>query len=262
MDDQRFDRLTRSVATSRRRAVVAVAGAIAAGLGLSAGEARAGGSAPSRRSRVCRSVGASCTRGTQCCTSWCNDRTTPRRLRDRCGCPAGLTACGQTCVDLTNDVANCGACGDACAQAQDICLSGECVCIPNCDGGRCGDDGCGGLCPTCTGEYHYCTDQGACARACDNDDKYCFLSNTDGEIRGPAGCTSSWGQMSGTCTSSAECLAHPSYPTYAGYPTNTEAVCVHVIFLNGELFVPYPDGACIAKAPFTGTCWSGLSDAS
>jgi len=42
-----------------------------------------------------------------------------------CACDGGLTACGNDCVNLSTDTANCGACGNACASDQG-CVSGVC----------------------------------------------------------------------------------------------------------------------------------------
>lgn len=42
------------------------------------------------------------------------------------GCPAGTTACGGACVDLTTDLSNCGACANAC-RAGLRCAAGACV---------------------------------------------------------------------------------------------------------------------------------------
>ena len=42
-----------------------------------------------------------------------------------CVCPAGLTECNGTCVDLTSDGANCGTCGHGCTGTQ-VCLSSTC----------------------------------------------------------------------------------------------------------------------------------------
>ncbi len=44
-------------------------------------------------------------------------------------CADPATACGDTCVDLRNDPANCGTCGNACAAAHvehALCLDGTC----------------------------------------------------------------------------------------------------------------------------------------
>lgn len=52
-----------------------------------------------------------------------------------CACPAGENLCGSTCMNLTSDVANCGACGNRCAtltNAVTDCRSSRCVttCYP------------------------------------------------------------------------------------------------------------------------------------
>ena len=84
------------------------------------------------------------------------------------GCPSGRTLCGTACVDLNSDVAQCGACGRACAlpNATAACSAGTCVVascaagLGNCDGvatNGCETDttrsatncgACGTVCPT------------------------------------------------------------------------------------------------------------------
>lgn len=82
-------------------------------------------------------------------------------------CATGESQCGTSCVDTTNDPANCGGCGTVCGAngATGVCLSGTCdfECFPgraDCDGiaatgcetdifsslNHCG--GCGSLCST------------------------------------------------------------------------------------------------------------------
>src|SRR5207253_3060536 len=62
-----------------------------------------------------------------------------RRLRRRlsgnvvcvggeCGCPGGLTPCGDTCVNLRTDREHCGACGTSCAGTGQPCYDGACSC--------------------------------------------------------------------------------------------------------------------------------------
>ncbi len=43
-------------------------------------------------------------------------------------CSSGLVACGQDCVDINTDTANCGSCGNKCEydNAQALCIEGEC----------------------------------------------------------------------------------------------------------------------------------------
>jgi hypothetical protein len=42
-----------------------------------------------------------------------------------CTCADGLSCCGEACVNLNNDVLNCGECGNACT-APNTCIQGEC----------------------------------------------------------------------------------------------------------------------------------------
>ena len=42
-------------------------------------------------------------------------------------CPAGRTACGTNCVNLTSDIANCGACNTPCTGGR-TCVNGSCQC--------------------------------------------------------------------------------------------------------------------------------------
>jgi hypothetical protein len=130
MDDLRFDRLTRVVATSssRRRLLAGLIATVAAG-GVSGAEAA--------RSRPCQRLGVQCTRSGQCCTGVCRTQSLPGRWRRQvCDCQDGLTNCRGKCVDLGSDVANCGACGDACGDRGDTCVDGDCACG---EGPACGD---------------------------------------------------------------------------------------------------------------------------
>ena len=60
-------------------------------------------------------------------------------------CAAGQTCCGTGCVDITNDFANCGACGAACTPTADRCTASNCACgagpacdfVTMCTGGSC-----------------------------------------------------------------------------------------------------------------------------
>lgn len=131
MDGSRFDEMTSrlSVAATRRRALGVVAGLL--GGAVVAGEAAAGPASVPRQ--VCRPAGIGCTRDTQCCAGMCETgRLLPRTRRNRCACPEGLVGCGSQCVDTQTDVANCGACGAACASGES-CLGGDCVSPIDCE---------------------------------------------------------------------------------------------------------------------------------
>jgi hypothetical protein len=123
MENHRFDALARTLAVlADRRAVVrGIAGAIAA-VGA-AGGARV---VAARPSRTCRASGASCTRASQCCAGACpSGASTPRRQRNRCGCPVGQALCDGVCQDVYWDAANCGACGNVC-PGDEVCVAGAC----------------------------------------------------------------------------------------------------------------------------------------
>jgi hypothetical protein len=120
VDGHRFDEFSRLL--TRRGALRAAIAAVVAGGSL---HVAAPTSAESAR-RTCRPAMAGCTRNSQCCSSICDRRTsTPRRRRNRCVCPEGTVACSGACVDLSSDSANCGACGNVCAEG-DSCSDGEC----------------------------------------------------------------------------------------------------------------------------------------
>ena len=68
-----------------------------------------------------------------------------------CGtCSArGLGCCNGSCVNLTNDINNCGTCGTACTGTNPFCNNGTCG-TPPCTGATCGGGQfcCGGGCCT------------------------------------------------------------------------------------------------------------------
>jgi hypothetical protein len=72
-------------------------------------------------------------------------------------CATGQTFCGGACVDLTDSVAHCGACGSACAAGQ-VCSGGACR-MP-CEVGQ---TRCGAACVDVQTSAAHC---GACGAAC------------------------------------------------------------------------------------------------
>jgi hypothetical protein len=71
------------------------------------------------------------------------------------GCPGGLSACGGQCIDLSSDAANCGSCGQVCAQGQP-CAGGSCGCPA-------GATPCGGKCKQLSYDADNC---GSCGHVC------------------------------------------------------------------------------------------------
>jgi hypothetical protein len=81
-------------------------------------------------------------------------------------CASDQLLCGDACVAVASDAANCGACGNAC-DAGNTCSEGVC----RCDGGRVE---CGDACVDLESDPAHC---GACGDACDG----ATLCTTDGE---------------------------------------------------------------------------------
>lgn len=174
MDGQRFDAIARgfSARVTRRRLVT---GLLALGA-TSVGAIEAGAAG-----RRCRLATDKCARASQCCSGICDQRRTiPRSRRNRCICPANLTACKGHCKDVQTDTANCGRCGNVCPRGA-VCRNGDCECPGDnqavCDG-ACRDLGtmsdcsaCGEACAegaSCTGNGCECPGDpsGVCSNVC------------------------------------------------------------------------------------------------
>lgn len=131
MDGQRFDNLSRKLASgvSRRAALKTVLGSTAAGL-------LAVGARDRAAAVLCRQPGVLCAKDAHCCSGICDPDT------NRCACPEGGTLCGRQCVDTSTDPANCGGCGAVCPgipNGQGTCAGGDCGVTCNDDFARCDD---------------------------------------------------------------------------------------------------------------------------
>jgi hypothetical protein len=77
-------------------------------------------------------------------------------LIDNNCCESGYKNCGNGCINIMNDVSNCGQCGNTCMIANQTCVQGNCVC-PS------GQTLCGSSCVDTTNNPSNC---GVCGKSC------------------------------------------------------------------------------------------------
>jgi hypothetical protein len=139
MANNRSDALTRSLATSRRSAVVGVI----AGLGSQLLRGVVARARPQQKQNgdplpvppKCSKLNGKCAFNGDCCGTGtrCKRIGNSRKCRCKVGrspcagncCPIGGSCCGR-CADLQSDVDHCGACFTACA-ADETCIAGVCT---------------------------------------------------------------------------------------------------------------------------------------
>lgn len=133
MDGERFDAITRTLATggSRRTLLRAFAGAIGAslaGVGTALGAPR------------CKRTGQRCKSNADCCPDTNGNLCAANKTCQPC--PAETpTLCGTQCRNTDTDAGNCGACGERCPTGAS-CVGGGCVCpsdAPSICAGKCVD---------------------------------------------------------------------------------------------------------------------------
>lgn len=105
-------------------------------------------------------------------------------------CPEGQASCGETCIDVTSDPLNCGACGRACGEGQE-CRAAACTCLN-------GLDACGPVCVDLQTDNAHC---GSCTNSCGG--RFCAGGTCVDEC--PAGTTDCGGSCVDLATSLANC---------------------------------------------------------
>lgn len=181
----------------------------------------------------CGGCGVACADGVPC---W----------KGNCGCPNGLTQCGDDCIDLKSDDANCGACGSVCAapandnDARWICGAGvqppattwkcgDAACTIQCKPGvgNCNDDLCEDGCETSLiDDPKNC---GACGHACES-----YQSCKKGQCVCPFGMTMCDGECVDLNTDPNNCGRCGDWCEGAsngkGSPTCADGKCGYVCF--------------------------------
>lgn len=211
MDGQRFDAMTRTfqVVATRRRTLATLIG-LAAGASVVADADAA--------NRTCRHATHKCVKDSQCCTGYCERRSSVRRtLRNRCTCPANETLCAGACCPA----------GEQCVEGL-CCAPGDIVCDGACCSGDCLDGICcpSGTTVTCDGqccaEDEICRD-GGCGLPCATLIPNAFVCSYSAEGVEYSRCPGVSEPQGGPCTSSAECVSqiYNSYRYDCGAPGNT-----------------------------------------
>ena len=112
-------------------------------------------------------------------------------------CVSGDCQCVPQCEGLECGDDLCGGSCGLCPGPQDDCQAGLCVCLPDCQGKECGDDGCGGTCGQCPLPQYECLD-GLCTCSPECEGKQC----------GDDGCAGSCGEC-GDCEQCDAGLCEP-----------------------------------------------------
>ena len=90
--------------------------------------------------------------------------TAEQALTLSAGCDeaSSIAACSGTCLDVSDDLDDCGACGNACGQGLDTCTGGVCGCSDyeiECNG-ACSNENAAETCGSCSND---CTSYGSTA---------------------------------------------------------------------------------------------------
>jgi hypothetical protein len=239
-----------------------------------------------------------CPPGTTCADGECIRTDCPADSRGfHCAFDAGNSVingncCGSTCVDLSSDLRNCGACGIACAtgascsvRCQPYCVnSSECPAGWICDGEACRDPGCDGhpqgapcifgVSPydgpagyccggTCVDDWQDPNNCGACGNACSSG--ICYQANCL-DTRPSSNCSVSCGP--GTLCVAGQCRDGSCSPDFnaSGLACAAEDGTVGVCCYGGGcahlIDDPQNCGACGAHCPAGQTCANGTCSGS
>lgn len=120
-------------------------------------------------SSTCLELQSQCNASAECCSGWCTD--------NECR-TCGDTICGEDCVVLSDNLAHCGACFNACNVDTETCAGGVCTAGNGGGGATCLPDGepCVSSTDCCSKGCTLQTKVCGCAQlgqSCSDDDMYC-----------------------------------------------------------------------------------------
>jgi hypothetical protein len=107
------------------------------------------------------------------------------------GC-SSAPSCGPGAVERDGRCVAELACGEGTVAYEGLCVTPDYVCVPDCEGNTCGDDGCGGSCGECAEGAPFCV-EGNCVVEC--------TPECEGRACGPDGCGGSCGE----CAEGSQC---------------------------------------------------------
>jgi len=196
---------------------------------------------------VCAPMAHACTVSADCCSGDCEANV--------CSCPAGTLACDGTCLDVTSDDDNCGACGHTC-PSDSTCTNGVCDCLGDDPGYlACGDectdvlsdpDNCGACGTKCSSPTGTCS-SGTCS--CGGDQALCNGACIS-VMSDPDNC----GACGAKCPTGTVCMGEGSCGVIVTNPdtaTTCESVCGASASCTQASFV-FP--GCNTTSTITATC--------
>jgi hypothetical protein len=231
MDKDRFDQLSRTIATtSTRRQLLRglILGATATAIaGISPVTAEAKPPPPK-----CLPAGSGCRMNSKCCTGVCcggvccvagqgclnGQCCAPAAACPSFCCPTGQTCCSGNCVTLGINDQNCGGCGITCRSDQ-ICSAGKCICdgagLTECSG-KCANtqtdsSNCGHCGISCSGGETCVSGTCLCDPGFDFCSGKCVSINTDPSNCGGCGQSCGSGQVcsGGSCVCDDQVICDP-----------------------------------------------------
>ncbi len=126
------------------------------------------------------------------------------------------------------------------------------VCVPDCEGKQCGDDGCSGVCGICTTEGQECID-GTCKTPEEPPD---CVPSCDGKQCGSDGCGGNCGQCTtglcqgGQCLGGANCVPDAELVCVDGQVWNADS-CGNATSLAEDCGHGCQDGKCLLEVGST-----------
>jgi len=248
--------------------------------GLGGGDGSGGTCIPLTYSQACTSQGLSCGTVDDNCggTVDCGTCNLGVCYNNRCCMPLGTDSCdnqGFNCGALNDNcggTVDCGTCASDETCASNVCTT---VCVSDCTGKVCGDDGCGGSCGTCasdetcvsnvcipdtSGGNEDCTNQadddGDCAGDSNGDGASCDIGDIgvdclDLDCRGSTNC---YGYGYTYCESESDCSILSGTFCDTSQGICAELICDDEVDNDGDGYSDCDDWDCALDTTSSNNC--------